>query len=408
MYTTFLREQAAFANAMILFGLSGYLSDVLAQSPEEYASLSRMTRVPGARIDDYLTGPIYSGVRWESPVPDAVFHFAATADILQPEKLRLLRRHYKHLCFVSGARDVLERRPVNQSLSERSAMADDVIQTAYAMAGQPEGLAILALGRLGSCEFGIFSDADLIFVRDEALPPEDAKRAVQQIMHILSAYTREGAVFAVDARLRPHGAEGDLITTPARLTQYCQGEIDSWEALTYTKMRFLCGSRRAADSTAEAITFAFARFQQDQTLATSVLAMRNRLEKLAGQTNWKNSAGGLYDIDFLTGFLLLRCGAEMKGGPLRDRLWRLADLGALSKVDAAELDHAAELFRSAEHVTALVSGRPSKWVAETKPAVDATEQLLGDILGTPFPNGVAASLQASMSRVREIYLRNLH
>lgn len=403
-YAVFLRHQAAFAQALILFETSGYLSDVLVQYPEECATLAELKADPAPDASGYLfTLPS----RWEAAAPDPVFQFVATANSSQTEKLALLRRHYRHLSFVSGVRDLMELRPVYRAFSEHSAAADDVIRAACTLAGQPEGLAVMALGRLGAAEFDIFSDADLIFVRDDSLPQEHAKKTVEQIVYALSAYTREGMVFPVDARLRPRGGEGELVITSAALTEYCKGEAMSWEALTYTKLRFLCGDRQVADQAAQAIEVAFSRFRHDAGLAASVREMRVRLEQLDAESNWKSSPGGIYDIDFLTGFLLLREALPQKNGSLRDRLWRLREAGSLTKAEAGDLDHAAELLRTAEHVTSLVLGRAQKWLPASEQALAATERWMAGILRREFPSGLAPTLEEAMRSVREIYERKL-
>ena len=67
-------------------------------------------------------------------------------------------------------------------------------------------------------------------------------------MHALAAYTREGTLFAVDARLRPRGGEGELVITPGELERYLAEEAQPWEALTYTKLRFVAGAKAIADS----------------------------------------------------------------------------------------------------------------------------------------------------------------
>ncbi len=404
-YSILLNHPQAFPSALTLFESSGYLSDVLVQYPEECATLAEMVSRSTQGTGGYLFTP---PLRWEAAAPDPVFHFAATSNSGPTEKLALLRRHYRHLSFVSGVRDLVELRPVYQSLSEHSAAADDVIRAAYVLAGQPEGLAVLALGRLGAAEFDVFSDADLIFVRDEALPAEAAKKAVEQMIHSLAAYTREGMVFSVDARLRPRGGEGELVIATSSLATYCAEEARSWEALTYTKLRYLCGTRAVAEQALQATELAFARFRNDGEFAASVNEMRVRLEQNDPARNWKSSPGGIYDIDFLTGFLLVKSGSPKKDGSLRDRLWRLADAGALSKADAGTLDHAAELYRTMEHLASLVVGRVQRWLPGTSQGLEATERWASGILRRTFPAGLTPVLEDAMTAVRDIYGRTLN
>ena len=72
-------------------------------------------------------------------------------------------------------------------------------------------------------------------------------------MEALTAYTRDGTVFPVDARLRPHGREGELIVTPAQLETYFRDEAKPWEALTYLKLRYVAGDRELAEHVMETV-----------------------------------------------------------------------------------------------------------------------------------------------------------
>jgi glutamate-ammonia-ligase adenylyltransferase len=404
-YAFLLRYPTALAPALQIFDSSGLLTDVLVQYPEECATLVQMSIRPAAEnVSGYLFD---SPLRWEAAAPDPVFQFAATSNSTDAEKLALLRRHYRHLSFVAGVRDLMELRPVYQSLSDHSAAADDVIRAAFTLAGRPQGLSVLSLGRLGAAEFDVYSDADLIFARDESLSQGIATKAVEQIVHALAAYTREGMVFPVDVRLRPRGNQGELVMTPAGFAVYCDLEARSWEALTYTKLRFVCGEPQVARDVFRATESGFARFQNDPDFARSVCEIRSRLDRVDPQTNWKSSPGGIYDVDFLTGFLLLKGGLPRRDGSLRARLWRLAAAGLLTNAEAGELDHALELLRTVEHVSSLVAGRAQKWLPASEQGLAATERWASGILRRPFHAGLAAALEDAMRLVREIYERKL-
>src|SRR5207302_1260971 len=136
--------------------------------------------------------------------------------------------HYRRQTFADNASDLLAPRPVFDSLASATAAAEGAIATALEIArsqgaagdGREANLAVLALGRLGTSEFDLGSDADLLFVRNSQDDPILAKRLAEQVVDILAAYTQEGTVFAVDARLRPLGGEGELVNTPAMLQSY--------------------------------------------------------------------------------------------------------------------------------------------------------------------------------------------
>ncbi len=134
--------------------------------------------------------------------------------------------------------------------------------------------------------------------------------------------------------------------------------------------------------------------------------MRSKLDAAdAPQKSFKTSPGAIYDVDFLTAFLLIGHGVADKNGSLRDRIWRCVAAGALHKSDAAILDHAAELLRTVEHVVRLVGGRARKWLPATEHANQVTARLSADILGCKFPDGLEPQLLQTFAAVREIFNR---
>ena len=151
----------------------------------------------------------------------------------------------------------------------------------------------------------------------------------------------------------------------------------------------------------------FERFAADPNFLAAVLEMRTRLEPEAQDYSFKTSAGAIYDIDFISGFLLVKYGIREKGGTLRDRLWRCTEAGILERTDAATLDHAAEFLRTVDHMVRLVSGRAHKWLPATEHARQVTENLTGEILKRHSDIGLEAELLGTMREVRGVYERVL-
>jgi len=210
----------------------------------------------------------------------------------------------------------------------------------------------------------------------------------------------------VDARLRPHGAEGELLVTPQQLETYFSNEAQSWEALTYTKLRHIAGSPdlgRRAFAVAETL---FSRFAQHDGFVVAVREMRQRLQDAsAPEKSIRTSAGALYDVDFLSSFLLVKHKIRPNTGTLRDRLWRCVAAEKLDKKDAAILDHAAELARTVEHVLRLVVGRNTRWLPAAEHPRQAIETLTAQILHREFPDGLEHELLRTFAEVRNIYER---
>jgi [glutamine synthetase] adenylyltransferase / [glutamine synthetase]-adenylyl-L-tyrosine phosphorylase len=399
-YADVLQHADAVPTALALFATSDFLTDILVRHPKEIATLSRIGKEPQSAHAGYLFG----GPLRNSAPADPILEYVATAPVAYSEKLGLLRQHYRHCVFRSGARDITEMRDVYESLAATTVAADDAIVAAFGIAGQPLGLAVMALGRLGTGDFDLLSDADILFVSEESCDRQALSKAAELIMHTLAAYTRDGMVFPVDARLRPRGEEGELLITPSQLEAYFEQEAQPWEALVYTKLRFVAGSLPVAERATEATRKLFARFAADPGFAPSVREMRRRLEDAeAGEPSFKGSPGGVYDIDFIVSSLLVKSELLMTGGNLRDRLWRCAAEGILGKVEAASLDHAGELFRTVEHVVRLVDGRRRKWLPRAEHGRRISEELTSKILRREFTASLENELTRTAKQVRAIF-----
>jgi len=190
------------------------------------------------------------------------------------------------------------------------------------------------------------------------------------------------------------------------LRSYFAREAQPWEALTFTKLRYLAGDTNAAAQAIEATKNLFARFAQDPDFTLATREMRQKLES-SGQKNFKASAGALYDVDFITGYLLVKHGARSIRSALRDRIWQCADTGLLLNNDAAVLDHASELLRTTEHVARLAGGKAIKWLPATQHQRQVTQDVVGSILQQRFSQGLEAELERNFRMVRQFYERVL-
>ena len=400
-YAGVLRNQEAVGRALALFETSDYLTEILIRHPEEIVTLAELEEIAPPTGGRYL---FEKSLGLAETARDPVFAYLADSPATHAEKLALLRQHFRHRAFVVGARDVIELRGVYESFEATTAAAEDVMATAVRLA-DAEGLAVMALGRLGSGEFDLLSDADVLFVCGEDGDRIALTKCAEKMMHALSAYTRDGTVFPLDARLRPRGGEGELLSTPAQLAAYFEHEAQPWEALMYTKMRFLVASQALRGERASGtLKGLFERFAADAGFAQDIREMRTKLESAESPGNsFKYSPGAIYDIDFITSFLLIRHGVADKRGGLRDRLWRCVDCGVLDKSGCWYTDHAAEFLRTVEHVARLVVGRAVKWLPATEHGRRVTEKLTGQILEREFPQGLESELDGTFGKVRTIY-----
>ncbi len=399
-YAAVVRDPRAVEHALRLFSASDYLTDILVRHPIEIATITGIAEQPSLPAREEALLPETEKHLGPS---DPLFRHVAELDATYTEKLAFLRQHYRHLVFAAGARDLMELRPVYDSLEEITRIADDAVATAAAIANSEASLAVLALGRLGSREFDVASDADLLFIRDESSDATAGRKAAEQMVEALAAYTREGTVFAVDPRLRPRGTEGELVSTPSGLAAYFQSEAQAWEALTYTKLRFVAGSPELGQRTVAAIHGQLKRFAADKGFPQQVGEMRARLEASDERSNFKTAPGGFYDIDFAVSYLLVRHGTLDVERSIREKLYALEERGLLGVNSCATLDSAAELLRTLEHVIRIVVGRPRKSLPVAEQARETTERLTARFLGREFPGGLEAELARSAHSVRQVY-----
>jgi [glutamine synthetase] adenylyltransferase / [glutamine synthetase]-adenylyl-L-tyrosine phosphorylase len=387
-YAALLENPAAMERAIKLFDSSEYLTDVLIRHPDAIRVLNRLPNA-GEQFLFHVE-------------PEDRFAAVETASD-RAEALAILRRNYRSYVFSSGARDILQGRPAYEAMQENTGIADAAIRSALRVVGGEQSLAVFALGRLGTNEFDIASDADLIFLRSSKADDEKTRTLAEKLMHALAAYTKEGTIFAVDPRLRPRGGEGELVITSEELVRYLAEEAQPWEALTYTKLRFIAGERELAEQVLPPVHERIRAIAADSGFARAAMEMRSKQEKsnrFSG--SFKLTRGGFYDIDFLASFLLLKS-TQIVPENTNARLARLQDSKLLEEDAAAELRSAALLYRTVDHAVRLVTGRARPELPAAEHARQATEMLVSRMLQRPRMENLQAELDSTAQRVRQIF-----
>jgi len=390
----------AVEHALELFRTSEFLTDILVRHPEDVASLNQL-RASSKRHQNEVLFPTDDLVRGGHS--QELEDYLASDTLNWSEKMALLRQRFRHRMFLSGARDVLESRPVSAALVDTTSAAEEAVTAAWAMAGRPTGLAVLALGRLGTLEFDCLSDVDLLFVRDKRMSATSATRASEAIVQALSAYTNEGSVMPVDLRLRPHGGEGEMVITIDKLESYFANEALPWEVLTYSKLRRVAGSTTVAVRSIELAKRLQHRFASHAALAADVKDMRAKLERT--EPSLKTVPGGSYDIDFLVAYTTIRQGVQTIEGATHDRLKKLGRGGWIANSDLQILLDALELFRTTEHAIRLVTGRTAKHFPVSESAQRSVTELTSRMLTRELPSTLESELESTRHKVREIFDR---
>ncbi len=407
--------------ALRIAGSSEYLTDLLVHHPEDIEALDSWSPVlptPEGQASMPMEGE-------NSSISDP-FPWVVEGSFDVREKMALLRRNFRARVLELGASDLAGMEDVFSSLEPWTQLAVRSVSSAVfigreALDGLPKEradapeeipFAILGLGRLGLSEFDLASDADLIFVAPSETPREEIAhwmRFPEKIIEILSSYTRDGTLFAIDTRLRPRGQEGELVTTGKSLLKYVQEEAQGWEALTYLKTCPVAGNRELGRRTvAELTSKVFERFRNYPDLEGELVQMRRRLEKEkhVPATNPKTAPGGYYDVDFAVSYLRLRHGIALPPGSNTARqIEALESAGALSADDARALRDGGAFLRSVDHAIRLVSGKASEGLPTHVGQREAVETLARNWGLVPSSTSLAQRLWEVQQEVRYVYRR---
>lgn len=188
------------------------------------------------------------------------------------------------------------------------------------------GFAVLGYGKLGGWELGYSSDLDVVFLFDcpEGVITDgersiDARqfylRLAQRIIHLFSTRTSSGILYEVDARLRPSGEAGMLVSTIQAFDDYQKNDAWTWEHQALIRARMVFGDEQLQQGF-EHIRHQILCLPRDpNTLRQQVRDMRLKMHHHLGSHqaeyfDLKVDAGGITDIEFIAQYLVLRYAPE--------------------------------------------------------------------------------------------------
>jgi glutamate-ammonia-ligase adenylyltransferase len=336
----------------------------------------------------------------------------------------VLRENYRRGVLATLVRALLGVAQPFETFEALTRLADEALVWALRLAARDvfkrpvelneSPFSVVALGRLGSGEMDIGSDADLIFVVDENIQAEERepwRHLAERFVQLVSSHTREGLLFPVDTRLRPRGGEGEMLQAVTYLREYFQTEAQGWEAITFLKARPVAGNLRlGGDSIRQIQAILRERFHGRAELASQLAHTRRLLEqsdKQAGATRskgeFKKVAGGYYDIEYLLGFLSLTREAPIVAGHVVRQIAALESAGALETSQAQTLRTAAMLYRSVDHAIRVITGRSANRLPE--PALAARIRELLERWQVPVTGDLDDAIANPRKQVRTAYER---
>jgi [glutamine synthetase] adenylyltransferase / [glutamine synthetase]-adenylyl-L-tyrosine phosphorylase len=330
---------------------------------------------------------------------------AATALALAPALADVeagLRRRRRGLALAVALGDLAGELSLERATRLLSDFADCAIDTAVSTAirervpeDEPQGFAVIAMGKLGSRELNYSSDVDLLLLFDpETLPrrerddpTEAAVRIGRRLIELLQRRTAEGYVERVDLRLRP-SPEVTPIALPvhAAISHYESSALP-WERAAFIRARAAAGDIGVGQRFLDAIQPFVWRRSLDFGVIDEVrqISARIRDHFAQGATigpgyDLKRGRGGIREVEFFVQIQQMIHGGRdpfVRAPATLDAISALTAAGRLEEGVAADLADAYRVLRTVEHRVQMVEDAQTHLIPVQADAIDNVAQLHG-------------------------------
>jgi glutamate-ammonia-ligase adenylyltransferase len=355
-YLRLLRDEGAVASRLAhLLGTSRYVTRLLARAPDALPLLA----------DDDELRP-----RPPAEIAAAMADASARQDV-PADAVAVVRALRRQELLRTAFADLLGRLDVAAVCAAVSAVTDATLQAALlvavrsvaaerGVAGLPR-FAVLALGRLGGCEAGYGSDADVLFVYEERPGGDDGARAAHEIAgrlrSLLASPSSSDPPMVVDADLRPEGRNGPLVRSLASYAQYYARWSEPWEAQALLRARFVAGDAElGARFLALVDPLRYPAGGLDRAALTEIRRVKGRVdaERLPRgadpTTHLKLGRGGLSDVEWTAQLLQLQHAGTVPGLRTTRTAEALAAAAEAGLLSAAQADLLVAAWRAATHL----------------------------------------------------------
>ncbi len=349
---------------LVVLGVSGAFGDHLVRHPGDWKVLTgpeALSRPGAGELRARLLSAVGADPAAESPSAD------------HDDALTALRAAYRRALLHLAGRDLTHVMTLEEVAAELADLASAALETGLAIAraemGEQAGLcrlAVIGMGKCGGRELNYVSDVDVIFVAEPA-PGQDEDAALRAatklasgMINACSASTVEGALWEVDANLRPEGRMGPLVRTLASHEAYYERWAKTWEFQALLKARPVAGDRELGREYVERLATQVWHAAEKDNFVENVQAMRRRVEEHIAPEEavrqLKLGPGGLRDVEFAVQLLQLvhgRADEQLRDPNTLAALERLSLGGYVGRSDAAALADAYRFLRRVEHLLQL-------------------------------------------------------
>ena len=366
--------------------------------------------------------------------PDDVARFladgadAALAVLRAPEPesdLMPALRHWRgRHALLTALGDLSGEHDVVTTCRHLSAFADRACDLALAQAiaertpdAKPQGLAVIALGKLGSRELNYSSDIDPILIFDpESFPHrarddagEAAVRVARRMVELLSARTVDGHVLRVDLRLRPHPEVTPIVLPVDAAISYYESQALPWEQAAFIRSRVAAGDMALGEDFLRAIQPFIWRKSIDFRQLGEIGSMTDRIrDHYAGGQDFgpgydlKRGRGGIREIEFFAQVHQLIYGGREAALRTPATCNALAALAAAGRIDAdvaARMTRNYALLRRIEHRLQMVEDQQT----HSLPGGDDGLDNLARLDGLANASALLALLEPVVDDVAAVY-----
>ncbi|MBC7911993.1 MAG: hypothetical protein H7Y30_15905, partial [Pyrinomonadaceae bacterium] len=421
------RNDGLLSDALALAAWSPLLATTLAQHPDYLVWLGRERT--------------HTRVRTREELGESLARFNLTHSQLEPQVLlaRFRRRELLRI-YLHDIRKVCTLVEITEELSN---LADTVLERALSLArqeldnryGSPlkvdekgrvknASFAVVALGKLGSCELNYASDIDLLFLysddgatsgkgeRGELTNREYFVKLAGAVARMVGHPSGEGAAYRVDLRLRPFGRDGALASSLDEAVRYYKETAQSWERQALIRAHAAAGSPELFSQFQERVLKSV--YAPEVTVERALGDVRLAKQKIDRQHardmrgfNVKLGRGGIREIEFIAQALQLAFGGGdewLRASHTLISLGRLADRKLITERERTELSDAYAFLRTLEHRLQMEQGLQTHSVPD-EPARRTLFARRMDFAGEGALDDFDRALEQHTSQVRAIYDR---
>ena len=342
----------------------------------------------------------------------AEMHAAASRQqnsVAAVEAIRAIRRRE---LFRVAAGDLLEEYDVLSVGAALTDLASATIEATLAVASETSSdpvprIAVIAMGRWGGREMSYASDADAMFVMEDAAgadsdPTKVATTVINEMRTLLTRPSADPAL-SIDADLRPEGKGGALIRSLTAYRNYYSRWSSTWELQALVRADALAGDEELGQALMAEID---ARRWPEGGLTTSQLSEIRKLkarveaERLPRGANpakhTKLGPGGIADVEWTVQLLQLQHAHKLPDLRCSQTIVALRaarDAGLIDPMDAGHLEAAWTLASRIRNQIMLMRGRGS----DSLPSDNRELASLAELLG--YGPGESSHLLADYRRV---------